>query len=184
MSGTDQQPRPGGAGTAVTDRQRSYAWSDPGPTAATARQLDGNAFFDLIAAGDLPLAPIAATLGFASASVRDGVARFELDPQEFHYNPIGSVHGGVISALCDSACGCAVHSMLTAGTYYSSLDLSVKFLRPVTAATGRLVCTGTVLHLGMRSALAQAALTGPDGKLYAQATSSCMIFRPPSEAGR
>ena len=162
----------------AADRQRCYSWSDPARAAAAARRMDGSAFFAELTAGRLPMPPIAETLGFTAVFVADGVARFELEPQEFHYNPIGSVHGGVISTLCDSACGCAVHSLLPAGAYYTSLDLSVKFLRPVTAATGRLHCEGTVLHLGARSALAQASLTGSDGKLHAQATSSCMIFRP------
>jgi uncharacterized protein (TIGR00369 family) len=164
----------------VADRQRSYGWEDPAVLAAAARRLPGGAFFAELTSEALPKPPIAETLAFTASFVRDGVARFELDPQEFHYNPIGSVHGGVIATLCDSACGCAVHSMLPAGAYYTSLDLSVKFLRPVTAASGRLTCEGTVTHLGSRSALAQATLTGPDGKLYAHATSSCMIFRPPA----
>jgi uncharacterized protein (TIGR00369 family) len=162
----------------VAGRQRCYRWSDPAPAADAARRLDGGTFFAELTAGRLPMPPIAETLGFTAVSVANGVARFELDPREFHYNPIGSVHGGVISTLCDSACGCAVHSLLPAGAYYTSLDLSVKFLRPVTAATGTLRCEGTVLHVGARSALAQASLTGSDGRLYAQATSSCMIFRP------
>lgn len=122
--------------------------------------------------------PVAQTLGFTAVSVQGGEAVFEFTPAEFHYNPIGSVHGGVICALCDSACGCAVHSLLAAGAYYTSLDLSVKFLRPVTSATGRMRCEGTVMHLGSRSALAEARLLDAAGKLYAQATSSCMIFRP------
>lgn len=163
---------------AAAGRERRYSWSDPAPAAGAARQLDGAAFFAELTAGRLPMPPIAETLGFTALSVAGGIARFELDPQEFHYNPIGSVHGGVISTLCDSACGCAVHSLLPAGAYYTSLDLSVRFLRPVTAGTGKLCCEGTVLHLGARSALAQASLTGADGKLYAQATSSCVIFRP------
>ena len=80
---------------------------------------------------------------------------FEFTPAEFHYNPIGTVHGGMIATVCDSACGCAVQSMLPAGTDYTSLDLSVKFLRPVTAATGPMTCEATVTHLGGRSALAR-----------------------------
>jgi uncharacterized protein (TIGR00369 family) len=169
---------PGRDVAATAPRHRSYTWEDPGITAAAARTLAGNAFFDELTRGQLPVPPVAQTLGFTAVHIRDGVARFELDPAEFHYNPIGSVHGGVIATLCDSACGCAVHSMLPAGAYYTSLDLTVKFLRPVSAATGRMTCEGTVLQLGARSALAQAKLTGPDGKLHAHATSSCMIFRP------
>jgi uncharacterized protein (TIGR00369 family) len=162
---------------AVTDRSRTYSWADPSPTAVAARDLAGSDFFAKLTSGELPVPPVAETLGFTAAVVKDGVARFELDPQEFHYNPIGSVHGGVIATLCDSACGCAVHSLLPAGAYYTSLDLSVKFLRRLTASTGRVVCEGTVVHMGSRSALAEATVKGPDGKLYAQATSSCMIFR-------
>jgi uncharacterized protein (TIGR00369 family) len=161
----------------AADRSRTYSWEDPATTAVAARELAGSDFFAKLTSGELPVPPIAETLAFTAVLVKDGVARFELDPQEFHYNPIGSVHGGVISALCDSACGCAVHSLLPAGAYYTSLDLSVKFLRRVTASTGRLVCEGTVAHMGSRSALAEATLKGHDGKLYAQATSSCMIFR-------
>jgi uncharacterized protein (TIGR00369 family) len=143
--------------------------------------MSGAAFFAELTSGQLARPPVAETLDFTATSISAGVARFELDPAEFHYNPIGSVHGGVIATLCDSACGCAVHSLLPAGAYYTSLDLSVKFLRPVTASTGRLACEGTVLQLGSRSALAEARLTGPDGKLYAHGTSSCMIFRPRPE---
>lgn len=174
---TDRQPSEHANGQR-DERERCYRWSDPATAAAAARQLSGQDFFDEISAGSLPVPPIAQTLGFEPVSVTDGVAIFRLTPAEYHYNPIGSVHGGVISTLCDSACGCAVHSLLPAGSYYTSLDLSVKFLRPVTSATGPVVCEGTVTYLGSRSALAEARLTGHDGKLYAHATSSCMIFRP------
>ena len=159
-------------------RSRSYSWEDPAALAAAARELDGIAFLQAILDGTLPGAPIAATLDFVPVSVRPGTVVFGFTPAEFHYNPIGSVHGGVISTLCDSACGCAVQSMLPAGSFYTSLDLSVKFLRAVTSTSGPLTCEGTVTHLGGRSALAQARLTDADGKLYAHATSSCMVFRP------
>jgi uncharacterized protein (TIGR00369 family) len=138
------------------------------------------AFFREMIEGRIPPPPIAATLDFGWVSVEPGKVVFEITPAEFHYNPIGSVHGGVYATVCDSACGCAVHSMLPAGAYYTSLDLAIRFIRPVTADSGRtrLLCEGMVTHLGSRTALAQAQLTGPDGKLYAHATSSCMIFRP------
>jgi uncharacterized protein (TIGR00369 family) len=159
-------------------RERTYHWDDPAITAAAAREQDGVSFLQAILDGTLPGAPIAHTLDFQPTSVKPGTVVFEFTPAEFHYNPIGSVHGGMIATLCDSACGCAVQSMLPAGSYYTSLDLSVKFLRPVTAATGPMTCEATVTHLGGRSALAQARLTDADGKLYAHATSTCMLFRP------
>jgi uncharacterized protein (TIGR00369 family) len=159
-------------------RRRSYGWEDPAGPAATARELDGISFLREIAAGRIPPPPIAATLGFGLVSVEPGRAVFDIVPAEYHYNPIGSVHGGVYATLCDSACGCAVHSMLPAGAYYTSMDLSVRFIRPVTTGSGRLLCEGTVTHLGSRTALAEARLTGADGRLYAHATSSCLIVRP------
>jgi uncharacterized protein (TIGR00369 family) len=161
-----------------TERSRAYDWDDPAISAAAARKLDGAEFLEAILNGSLPAAPVARTLDFAPVTVRPGTVVFEFTPAEFHYNPIGTVHGGVLSTLCDSACGCAVQSMLPAGTYYTSLDLNVKFLRPVSSRTGPMACTGTVIHLGGRSALAEARLTDAAGKLYAHATSSCMIFRP------
>jgi uncharacterized protein (TIGR00369 family) len=157
---------------------RSYQWQDPAVSAAAARELDGLAFLTQIAAGTIPPPPIAVTLGFQLVSVAPGRAVFSFTPAEYHYNPIGSVHGGVYATLCDSACGCAVHSLLPAGTYYTSLDLATRFVRPVTTGTGPLRCEGTVQHLGARSALAEARLTGGDGKLYAHATSNCLISRP------
>jgi uncharacterized protein (TIGR00369 family) len=171
-------PAPAGTGASQDSRQRSYTWEDPAISAAAARELDGMSFFQEMIAGRLPVPPIAATLGFGWVSVEPGSVVFEITPAEYHYNPIGSVHGGVYATLCDTACGCAVHSMLPAGAYYTSLDLATRFIRPVTAGTGRLLCKGTVQHLGSRVALAEARLTDPDGKLYAHATSNCLIFRP------
>jgi len=167
-------------GTHHGSRLRSYRWDDPAASAAAGRELDGITFLREILAGRIPPPPIAATLGFGLVSVEPGRAVFDITPAGYHYNPIGSVHGGVHATLCDSACGCAVHSMLPAGAYYTSLDLATRFIRPITSDSGRLLCEGTVTHMGSRTALAEARLTGADGKLYAHATSSCLIFRPGS----
>lgn len=134
-------------------------------------------FLKAMMSGEFPPAPIAQTLGFTLAEVEPGRAVFELQPDEFHYNPIGSVHGGVYATLLDSACGCAVHTTLALGEGYTSLDLTTKFLRSVTVDTGPLRCEGTVTHRGGRMALAEARLTDADDRLYAHATSSCMILR-------
>ena len=159
-------------------RRRSYQWQDPAVSAGAAQTMAGLDFLRAIAAGDLPAPPLARTLGFTVVSVDPGRVVFEFTPAEYHYNPIGSVHGGVYATMCDSACGCAVHSLLPAGAYYTSQDLTVKFLRPITASADPLRCEGTVIHLGSRTALAQASLTDGSGKRYAHATSSCLIFRP------
>jgi hypothetical protein len=120
---------------AVAARERSYSWEDPG--AAAARSMSGKEFFAGLVSGQLPSPPIAVTLGFTAASACDGVARFELDTAEFHYNPIGSVHGGVIATLCDSACGCAVHSLLPAG-----IRARTEPITPCAARLAGLTCRG------------------------------------------
>ncbi len=159
-------------------RRRSYQWQDPAISEAAAPTMAGIDFLLAIVDGTLPAAPIASTLGFTLASAEPGRVVFVFTPAEFHYNPIGSVHGGVYATLCDSACGCAVQSMLPAGAGYTSQDLSIKFLRAITVSTGPLQCEGTVIQLGYRTALAQAGLTDAQGQLYAHATSTCLIFRP------
>jgi uncharacterized protein (TIGR00369 family) len=170
--GSAEPASPNGAGP--NGRQRAYRWDDPAVAAAAARRLDGLAFFREI----LPAPPIMATLGISAVAFEKGRAVFEVTPAEYHYNPIGSVHGGVYATICDSACGCAVHTMLPAGAYYTSLDLDTRFIRPITSGTGRLLCEGTVDYIGTRTALARARLANSDGKLFAQATSNCLVFRP------
>ena len=165
-------------GAAVDARQRSYTWDDPAIAAEAARTLDGLSFFREIMSGRLPAPPIMATLGITAVSFERGKAVFAVTPAEYHYNPIGSVHGGVYATICDSACGCAVHTTLPAGAYYTSIDLDTRFIRPITSGTGRLLCEGTVDYIGTRTALARARLVNAEGKLFAQATSNCLIVRP------
>jgi uncharacterized protein (TIGR00369 family) len=126
--------------------------------------------------GLLPPAPIAGTLGLENFAGEHGSFSVELVPHERHYNPLGSVHGGVLSTMLDTAAACSVHSTLAAGEAYTSLDLTVKFLRPATVASGRLRAEGRVLQRGRRTALAEAQVYDEAGRLVAHATSSCMIF--------
>ncbi len=158
-------------------RERVHRWEDPLLSAAAARDVDGLTFLRMVAAGDVPAAPIAATLGFTVIEVAEGRVVFGMEPGEFHFNPIGSVHGGVFATLLDSAAGCAVHSALPAGTRYTSLDLSVKFLRGLGADSGPVRCEGMVVHLGARTALAEARLHDGRGRLCAHAMSSCLVLR-------
>jgi uncharacterized protein (TIGR00369 family) len=159
-------------------RERTFSWADPVEIAAFGAGLSGLEFFAALAEGRVAPPPIMVALDMTGAAFSDGRAVFTLTPQEFHYNPIGMVHGGVFATLLDSACGCAVHTKLPAGVFYTSLDLSLKFLRPVTVATGPVTAEGTVVHLGRRTALAEARLTDAAGKVYVTATSSCLIIRP------
>ena len=159
-------------------RERTFSWDDPVAIARAAAGLSGAEFFSAIAAGKIAAPPIMQALDLQAVAFSDGHATFRVTPQEFHYNPLGTVHGGVFATLLDSACGCAVHTMLPADAFYTSLDLAVKFLRPVTVDTGPITAEGTVVHLGRRTALAEAKLTDAAGKVYATATSSCILLRP------
>ncbi|MGY0064668.1 PaaI family thioesterase [Streptomyces sp. LZ34] len=163
-------------------RSRTYSWADPAVPATAATGTSGLEFLRELAAGRLPGPPIGATLGLALEEVEHGRAVFCLEPGEEHYNPIGSVHGGVYATLLDSAAGCAVHSTLPRGMAYTSLDLTVKFLRPITVDTGKVRAVGTVLNAGRRTALAQAELYDADDRRLAHATSSCLLFPVPDGA--
>ena len=161
---------------ADTDRRREYTWSDPAELAEALPGLDGLTYLQRLADGTLPAPPILPTLGGRLTAVAHGEVTFTLEPAEYHYNTIGSVHGGVYATMLDSACGCAVQSTLPAGTGYTSLDLSVKFLRGITVDTGTVSCTGRVVHGGRRTALARAELVDAGGRLLGEATSSCLIL--------
>ncbi len=126
--------------------------------------------------GVLPLAPIAETLGMVDFEAEVGSAQVSLVPQHRHYNPLGAVHGGVLATLLDTAAACAVHAALEPGEAYTSLDLSVKFLRPATEASGRLTASGRLIQRGRRTALAEAQIHDAAGRRVAHATSTCMIF--------
>ena len=157
------------------ERTRTVTWTDPQKTAALAMELDGLTFLRGIASGEIPPPPVAELIGARMVSVDKGSVTFALDPEEFHYNPIGSVHGGVYATMLDTAAGCAVHSALPAGTGYTSLDLAVRFLRPIRTDTGTVTCVGTLVHHGRRTALAEARLVDATGRLLATASSTCLI---------
>ncbi|MCG7205493.1 PaaI family thioesterase [Streptomyces arenae] len=161
-------------------RSRTIQWEDPAVSAEAVGEHSGLQFLREILAGRLPAAPIAATLGFSLEEAEAGRVVFVLVPGEEHYNPIGSVHGGVYATLLDSAAGCAVQSVLPQGMGYTSIDLALKFLRPVTVDTGKVRAIGTILSKGRRTALAQAELRDSEDRLLAHATSSCMLFPVPS----
>ncbi|MEU5637713.1 PaaI family thioesterase [Streptomyces rishiriensis] len=160
-------------------RTRTYSWDDPAIPAQAAAGMAGLDFLCEVQAGRLAAAPVGRTLDFALDEVEHGRAVFSLVPGEEHYNPIGSMHGGVFATLLDSAAGCAVQSTLPQGMAYTSLDLTVKFLRPVTVDTGRVRAVGTVISGGRRTALAQAQLVDAADRLLAHATSSCLLFPVP-----
>src|SRR3954466_1865408 len=160
-------------------RTRTYHWEDPAALADIAGRMAGIDFLRELHAGRLPAPPVNHTLDFTLEEVEPGRAVFALTPGEEHYNPIGSVHGGIFATLLDSAAGCAVQSTLPQGMAYTSLDLTVKFLRRITVDTGTVRAIGTVVNKSRQTALAQAQLVDAKDRLLAHATSSCLLFPVP-----
>jgi len=165
-------------------RERVIRWDDPyvALREAERRDMSGMEFLRAIQAGELPPPPMITLMGMTLETVEEGRVVFTVEPSEYHYNPIGVVHGGLAATLLDSAIGCAVQTLSPAGVAYTTVELKVNYVRALRNGMGVVSGEGTVLHFGRQIALAEARLTGPDGKLYAHATSTCLIMRPGKSA--
>src|SRR6266511_4715646 len=168
--------------TTLDGRSRVVTWDDPIASLEVARGMGGIDVLRAIEGGQLPPPPVAQLIGLEVDQVSEGLVTFAFEPAEFHYNPLGTVHGGILTTVLDSAMGCAVHSRLRAGLSYTTLELKVNFLKPVRVTTGRVRGEGKVVHLGGRVATAEAHLVDGEGALYAHATSTCLISAPGSGA--
>jgi uncharacterized protein (TIGR00369 family) len=161
----------------MPERTRSFSWEDPTATAAAGLELPGLACMRAIMDGTLPPPPIARLLDFTIVEVEDGRAVFAMEPAEWMYNPIGSVHGGIAATLLDSCMGCAVHTTLAAGVGYTTTDLQVRYIRGMSHATGRVLAEGRVVHRGRRTATADGRLfVESDETLLAHGTTGCVIL--------
>lgn len=136
----------------------------------------GLEIFQAMLRGEIPLPPINKTLDFILAEVEPGRVQFQGKPQFAHYNPLGSIHGGWIATLLDSAMACAVHSLLPAGKTYTTLELKVNYVSALTDKVPLVRAIGEIIHRGRRIATSQGRLLGPDGKLYAHATTTCIVL--------
>lgn len=158
--------------------QRGVGWG-----VATPDMVAGKTGLEVMQAmlrGEMPHPPIARTLDFTLMEVGPGMAVFQGTPQLNHYNPLGSVHGGWFATLLDSALGCAVHTMMPPGRAYTTAELGVNLVKAITTKVARVRAEGRVLHCGRQLATAEARLVGPDGTLYAHATTTCLVFEMPS----
>lgn len=157
-------------------RTLTVSWQDPQALAQAGRGMSGLEFLRAIRDRRLPAPPIAELLGFRLVEADSGLAVFEVVPGEQHYNPIGVVHGGLAMTLLDSAMGCAVQTHMPAGAAYTTLEAKTNLVRAITAASGALRAVGRVMHIGKRVATAEARLVDASDKLYAHATSTCMVL--------
>ncbi len=162
----------------IQSRTRTFTWEDPMIGAKKAMTMDGLDYLRSIVDEEIPLPPISNLMNIKGVSANPGETIFEVTPEEYHYNPIGMVHGGLMATLMDSAMGCAVQTKLPAGTGYSTVDLQVTYIKSANKNTGVLTCIGRVLHLGGKIATTYADVRDSGGNLYAHATSTCIILRP------
>jgi len=155
----------------------------PGPGVARPEQIAGLTGLEVMQAmlrGDIPYAAIAKTLDFLIMEVEPGRAVFQGTPGPSHLNPMGTIHGGWYATLLDSALGCAIHTMMPPGRGYTTAELGVNLVRAIGPKAPRVRAEGKVIHCGRQLATAEARLFGPDGTLYAHATTTCLVFELPT----
>lgn len=160
----------------MSERTRTITWDDPATTAQHVGKITGLELARRIIEKKVPTAPIARSLDFELVEAREGFAVFECKPQEFHYNPIGVVHGGLAMTLLDSAMGSAVQTTLDATQGYTTLDVNVHLTRMITKETPRLRAEGRIVHAGRTMRTASGELRDSSGTLYAHGTTTCLVL--------
>jgi uncharacterized protein (TIGR00369 family) len=158
-------------------RTRTVTWTDPAQSRFRGRGLSGLERLQAIQRGELAAPPAAALLGLELDRVEFGKVVFSMLADEMHENPMGTMHGGIVAALVDTAMGCALSSRLEADAGFTTLELKTNYVRAITQGTGRVFAEGTVVHAGGRVATTEARVYDANGTLYAHATSTCMILR-------
>lgn len=151
----------------------------PGPGVARFDEIADKTGLEVMHAmlhGEIPYAAIAKTLDFTIIEASAGRAVFQGTPLAQHLNPLGTIHGGWIATLLDSALGCAIHTMMPVGRSYTTAELGVNYVKAVTPKVQRVRAEGKVIHCGRQLATAEARVLGPDGTLYAHATTTCLVF--------
>jgi uncharacterized protein (TIGR00369 family) len=160
----------------MTAGSRLIEWDDPAEIAAMGRDLSGIEFLTGIKEGRIPAAPIGRLLGFHFTRIEPGAVSLVLPIGPHLYNPIGSVHGGIAATVLDTVMGCSIHSMLPKGRAYSTLEIKISYLRPMTHALGEVTVEGLVLNVGRKAAFAEGKILDSAGKLYATGTTTCAVW--------
>lgn len=166
----------------MTKHERTYAWHDPAALAAAAAGQSGLDILRAMAEGRIPPPPVGSLVGVNGMTVEKGKVSIGFDPAEYHYNSMGTVHGGVIATVIDIVLGSAVHSTLKAGQGFTTLTLELKYHRAVTAKSGRLLAYAEIVTRGREIVTAEAKLVDKNDRLFANATSTLMILRLPGGA--
>ncbi len=161
-------------------QSRTYTYDTRRMNPRDLATYSGLEYLTKVFAGELVGSPIASTLDFHPVELEAGRVVFEGEPQQFVYNPIGSVHGGYAASILDTVLGCSIQSMLEAGQAYTTVELKVNYVRAMTDRTGMVRAEGKIIHVGKSLATAEAKLFGrDDGKLYAHGSTTCFVFGLP-----
>src|SRR6266850_3742550 len=142
------------------------------------QNLTGLEYMQRVMTGEVPPSGMGQLMNFKLVEVSEGRAVFTIQPDERHYNGLGIAHGGLAATLLDSALGCAINAMMPAGKIFTTLEMKINYVRPITSERGELRCEANMIHAGGRVATAEGRIMDEDGKLYAHGTATCMLFRP------
>jgi uncharacterized protein (TIGR00369 family) len=158
-------------------RSRTITWQDPMITASAALELSGLESLEKIKSGELPPPPIMILMNGRIVKLSEGRVVFEAQPAEYHFNPIGSVHGGYAATMLDTAMASSIHSCLPAGVGYTTLEIKINYVRALTDKVGIVHCEGTAVHVGGKVATAEGRIVDGAGNLYAHGTTTCLLMR-------
>jgi uncharacterized protein (TIGR00369 family) len=164
-------------------RSKLVTWADPAALREAGKTMTRLELIQAMIDGRLPGPPMAALMGYRPVEARAGYVVYEGMPGEEHYNTIGSVHGGFAATLLDTVMGAAVQTKLAPGWMHTTLEMKVNLLRGISKDTGPLRAISTALHVGRRTALAEARLVDAEDKLYAHGSSTCLVIPPKPAAG-
>jgi uncharacterized protein (TIGR00369 family) len=163
-----------------TLRSHTFSWRDYSVTMAAARRLTGREYLEAMQRGEFPPPPFVSLLGFSLDEVGDGRVVFSFPPQEFMHNGIGLVHGGVAASIFDTAVGCACLTVVPADKIAVTMDLNVRYFKPLTMNSGRARCEADILNRGRTTVTAQGRLFDGTGRLCGHATSTLALINPPT----
>ena len=158
-------------------KTRTFNYGESFEAIQLSKDLTGLEYLQGMQKGEIPEAPAVSALDIEISEVTFGKANFEFIPQDFHYNAVGTVHGGVISTILDTAMGCTLMTTLTKDLTFTTLELKVNFIKAVTVKTGKMIAVGKIIHAGRTTAIIEASLIDEVGKVYAHGTSTCLIMQ-------
>lgn len=159
------------------NKTKTFNYGDSFEAIKLSKDLNGLDYLKGMQNGEIPEAAAVSALEISIHEIDFGKANFEFTPQDFHYNAVGTVHGGVISTILDTAMGCTLMSTLTKEFTFTTLELKVNFIKAVTQNTGKMIAVGKIIHAGRTTAMTEASLIDESGKVYAHATSTCLIMK-------